>query len=158
MQEYLYHVDSKDNVLGKIERNLAHQNKLLHRAGIVLVFNSKGELFLTNRSPEKKIFPNCVDTACSFHVKYGQTYEEAAAQELLEETRIKATPQYLKTFLQDEDPDHMMVAMFKLIHDGKIELDPAEATSGEFYTLEEAKKLVKKKKPTHWLRKALELI
>ncbi|MDD5162608.1 MAG: NUDIX domain-containing protein [Candidatus ainarchaeum sp.] len=152
--EYSYFVDKKDKVLGKIPREEAHQKGLLHRAGVVFVLNSKKEVFLTKRSPEKKIFPGCVDCACSFHVKYGQTYAEAAKAELFEETKIKGKPKYLGKFVMDKNPEHLVVAVFKIFHDGKIVLDKSEATSGKFFSLEEADRIIKTKKTTHWLPEA----
>lgn len=144
--EYSFFVDKNDRVLGKISREEAHQKGLLHRAGVVLVFNSKGKMFLAKRSPEKKIFPNCVDCACSFHVKYGQAYAKAAKTELFEETKIVGNPEYLGKAVIDKEPDHLIVAVFKIVHDGKIVLDKSEATSGKFYSFEEADRAIKNKK------------
>jgi len=154
MLEYVYLVDKEDKILGKIERRESHAKGLLHRAGVVLVFNSKGELFLAERSPEKSIFPNCVDSASSFHVTYGESYDEAAKRELFEETKLKEKLHYLGKVLVDEDPDHMMVAVYKIRSDEKIVLDPSEAISGKFYPLKEADKIIKNEKTTSWLKGA----
>ena len=151
MMEYLYHIDKNDTVLGKIEREEAHRKRLLHRAGVVFVFNSKGRTFLTRRSNTKRIFPGCVDCVCSFHVKHGQTYEEAAKVELLEETGIHGTPVFAGKYLLDKDPDHMYVAVFWIRHNGSLKLDPEEATEGSFYTVEEADRKIREEKITHWL-------
>ncbi len=152
--EYSYFVDKNDKVLGKISREEVHQKRLLHRAGIVFVFNSKGKVFLAKRSPEKKIFPNCIDCACSFHVQYGQTYAEAAKDELFEETKIRGNPKSLGKFVLDKDPDHLIVAVFKIVHNGKIVLDKSEAIGGAFFSFGEADRIIKNKKTTHWLPEA----
>ena len=151
MVEYLYHVDKKDNVIGKVERDDAHSKKLLHKAGVVLVFDSKKYVCLAMRSPTKKICPNCIDSVCSFHVKYGQTNFEAAKTELFEETGVKSKPKYLGKFLLDEDPDHMIVAVFCIVTDERLALDPAEAINYDFYKLDDADKLIKNEKITPWL-------
>ena len=157
MIEYLYHVDKKDNIIGKVERNDAHSNNLLHRAGVVLVFDSKQCICLAMRSPIKKICPNCIDSVCSFHVKYGQTNLEAAKTELFEETGIRSKPEYLGKLLLDENPDHMIVAVFSIVTDEKLSLDPAEATSYDFYNSDDADELIKNEKITPWLRGAWNL-
>jgi isopentenyldiphosphate isomerase len=154
MEEFLYHVDTQNNVLGKIERKKAHKDKILHRAGVVLVFNTKGEICLTKRSPEKGIFGNCFDTACSFHVSYGETFDEAAKRELFEETKLKTELVSLGTFLLDEDPDHMIVATYTTIANDEIILDPTEATNGKYYSIEDADKIINNEKITAWLRDA----
>ncbi|UCD03076.1 MAG: NUDIX domain-containing protein [Candidatus Aenigmatarchaeota archaeon] len=157
MTEYLYHVDKEDNVIDKVERNHAHSNKLLHRSGVVLVFDSKQNICLAIRSPLKEIFPSCIDSVCSFHVKYGQTYLEAVKEELFEETGIKAKPEYLGKFLLDEDPDHMIVAVFSTVTDERLKLDPEEAISHTFYDSDKADELIKNEKTTSWLPEAWDL-
>ncbi|WP_372368655.1 hypothetical protein [Candidatus Uabimicrobium sp. HlEnr_7] len=51
--EYLYQVNIQDEVLGRIERTEAHQKGILHRAGVVWIFNSKQQVFL---SKSQKVF------------------------------------------------------------------------------------------------------
>jgi len=151
MPEYLYHVNGKDGVIGRIERNDAHARKLLHRAGVVLVFDFRQRVCLARRSLKKAIFPGCIDSVCSFHVKHGQTYPEAAMEELFEETGFKAEPKYIGKFLLDEDPDRMIVAVFSLVTGERPSLDPAEAASCEFYNHDDAGRLMKNGKTTPWL-------
>lgn len=153
-EEFLYWVDKKDVVLGKIERKEAHAKKILHRSGVVLVFDSRGRVFLTKRSPQKKIFPNCWDCACSFHVQYGQSYDESAQAELFEETKIKTKPEFLGKLMLDKDPDHLIVAVYAVVHDGEIILDSHEASAGKFYGQKEAGQIMAKEKTTHWLPEA----
>ncbi len=51
-------VDEQDRVIGSATRKHCHQNiNMIHRAVHVLVFNSKGELFLQKRSLLKDINP-----------------------------------------------------------------------------------------------------
>ncbi|MEM0372812.1 MAG: NUDIX domain-containing protein, partial [archaeon] len=129
-----------------------------HRAGIVFVLNSRSEVFLTKRSLQKKIFPGCVDVACTFHVKYGQSYEEAAKAELLEETGIKnAELDYLGKFVLDKDPDHLMVAVFRTVSDEKITLDPSEAEEGKYYSIDAADEIIRTQKTTGWAKPAWEV-
>lgn len=154
MVEFLYLVDKEDKVLGKVEREEAHSKGLLHRAGVVLVFNQKEEIFLTHRSPLKKIFPDCFDCACSFHVKYGEPYEKEAKRELNEETKIQEPIEYLGKFLLDKEPDHLIVAVYKANTNSNIVLDPEEAASGKFYPFEQADRIISTEKTTHWLPKA----
>ncbi|MFH0955437.1 MAG: NUDIX domain-containing protein [Candidatus Micrarchaeota archaeon] len=156
-KEYLYWVDPKDRVLGKIERKEAHAKKLLHRTGAVLVFDSKNRLLVTKRSPKKKIFPNKLDCSSSFHVRFGETYEKAAQRELFEETGIKAKPEMVGKFVLDQDPDHLVAAVFKTVHDGKIRLDPSESISAKFFTEKKVNELVRTKKTTTWLVRAWKL-
>ncbi len=157
MPEYLYHVDREDVVIGRVERGRSDAAGLLHRAGIVLVFDPGGRICLAERSLEKATCPGCTDSVCSFHVKYGQTYQEAAAAELLEETGIRADLRLMGSFLLDEGPDRMIVAVFSTVSDERPALDPAEAASCGFYNQDDAGRLMKHGKATPWLIRAWDL-
>lgn len=72
MGEEIILVDEADNVKGKASKLFCHkmsnisQNIALHRAFSVLLFNSKGELLLQQRSDEKITFPaHWTNTCCS---------------------------------------------------------------------------------------------
>ncbi|WP_372368620.1 NUDIX domain-containing protein [Candidatus Uabimicrobium sp. HlEnr_7] len=156
--EYLYHIDLNDQVIGCIERKKAHKEGLLHRGGVVFVFNSKQQVFLTMRSKEKTIFPDHVDCACSFHVQYGQTYKQAAIAELQEETGLCQVPVFLGKFVLDKAPDHLIINVYKIVSDAEITLDPAEASSGKFYDVREAEKLISENKTTSWLPQSWKIV
>ncbi|MBT4191828.1 MAG: NUDIX domain-containing protein [Candidatus Diapherotrites archaeon] len=160
MVEYLHQVDVEDNEIGKVERNYAHKNKILHRSGGVFVLNSKKEIFITKRNSSKTIFPNCFDLSCAFHVKFEQSYAEAAIAELFEENEIKAKKEdliYLGKFLLDENPDHLVGSVYKIIFDGKVIATPDELSEGKFCSFEEVEEIIANKKTTMWLRKSWEL-
>lgn len=158
MTEYLYWIDKQDQVLGKIERKKAHRQKLLHRAGVVFVMSQHYEVFLTIRSECKSFFPGCIDSACSFHVQYGQSYIEAAQQELQEETQLETSVISVGKFLLDELPDRMMVSVFYTFAEKNLVLDPSEAYTGQYYSFKEAHRLITTKKTTSWLQPAWNIL
>ncbi|MDH5674693.1 MAG: NUDIX domain-containing protein [Myxococcales bacterium] len=133
-EEQLYHVDRSDRVLGRVSRREAHVRGLLHRAGCVVICHHDGRPFMARRSMDKAFFPGHWDFPCSFHVAWGESYDEAAKRELREETGIEASPEPVGGVLVDETPDHLLVHVYKLVHVGPIRLDPKEAASGSFVT------------------------
>lgn len=62
-----------------------------HLVVFVWVFNSRGELLLTQRSPEKRSFPNKWE-ATGGAVQAGENSLQAVRRELFEETGIRAEP------------------------------------------------------------------
>ena len=60
-QEYLDLVDENDNVIGKAPRSEVRARNLLHRGVGILVFNSRGELYVHKRTETKDIFPGMYD-------------------------------------------------------------------------------------------------
>jgi isopentenyldiphosphate isomerase len=91
----LYYVNENDEVLGKVTRDEAHSKLLLHRSGMVFLINNQGKVLLNRRNSKKKTFPSCYDSSVSFHVTYGENYEDSAKRETEEEIRIKAPLKFM---------------------------------------------------------------
>ncbi|MEY2408080.1 MAG: hypothetical protein QOF48_750, partial [Verrucomicrobiota bacterium] len=81
-------VNERDEVVGRAPRREVHQNGLRHRAVHVLVFNSRGEVFLQKRSMTKDTFPGAWDSSASGHLDCGEDYDACAIRELREELGV----------------------------------------------------------------------
>lgn len=156
--EHVHHVDRDDRVLGRVSRAEAHARGLLHRSGCVIVRDRGGRIFLARRARSKAIFAGAWDWPCSFHVSWGESYEEAAARELVEETGLRGELRELGTVVVDEDPDHLIVRAYLLVHDGPLQLDPAEAESGSFLEPEQIERILEAEPATSWLRPTWRLL
>jgi 16S rRNA (adenine1518-N6/adenine1519-N6)-dimethyltransferase len=78
-------VDENDVEIGAVSRDEVHARDLRHRAIHVMLFNRAGEIFLQKRSIWKDRNPAQWDSATAGHVDAGETYEQAARRELMEE-------------------------------------------------------------------------
>ena len=68
MAEAVIQVSEKDVVIGPISKLDSHQKVgAFHRAFSVLLFNTKGEMLLQQRSADKVTFPNVWANACCSH-------------------------------------------------------------------------------------------
>ena len=68
MAEAVIQVAENDQIIGPISKLKAHQGTgFFHRAFSVLLFNTKGEMLLQQRSGEKVTFPNVWANACCSH-------------------------------------------------------------------------------------------
>jgi isopentenyldiphosphate isomerase len=81
-------VDENDNVLEYRSRDALDRSKDIYRVCSVWITNDNNELLLAQRSFHKKIFPGIWDVAVAGTVEKGETYEEAAKRELLEELEM----------------------------------------------------------------------
>jgi 16S rRNA (adenine1518-N6/adenine1519-N6)-dimethyltransferase len=81
-------VDENDAVIGAMPRDEVHARNLRHRAIHVQLFNRAGEVFLQKRSIWKDRTPGKWDSSTAGHVDAGETYEEAARRELMEEIAV----------------------------------------------------------------------
>lgn len=91
-------VDENDLVIGRNTRAEVHRLGLRHRAVHVLVFNSRGEVFLQKRSMKKDCFPGAWDSSAAGHLDCGEDYDACAVRELKEELGIVPSNALQKLF------------------------------------------------------------
>jgi isopentenyl-diphosphate Delta-isomerase len=156
--ELLYHVTKDDSVIGFVERSRAHQDQILHRSGMIFLVRSDGKILLQHRSPDKAIFPDCWDSSSSFHVTFGESYEQAARRELNEETGVSAQLSYLGKFSYHVPPENEIVAVFLCKSDDPIRIDPAESAGESFHTEKEVNVIAASEKAAPWLRKGWKIL
>lgn len=83
-------VDDYNRPNATIPRALMRAHKLLHRATYILVVNSKNELCIQHRSPNKDYCPGMLDLAAGGVVNAGEAYLPSAQRELQEELGIRS--------------------------------------------------------------------
>jgi len=156
--ELLYHVTKDDSVLGSIERSKAHLDQILHRAGMIFLARSDGKILLQRRSSSNKIFPNCWDSSSSFHVTFGESYEQAARRELREETGVSALFEYLGKFSYHVPPENEIVAVFSCKSDDSIRFDQAESSEASFHTRDEVSVMARSQAAAPWFGRGWRLL
>lgn len=131
-------VDDRDEVIDRRPRSEVHRLGLKHRAVHVLVFNSRGELFLQKRSMSKDCFPGTWDSSASGHLAPDETYDACAVREVEEELgwRLDAVPERL--FKIDACPatGQEFVWIYRARADGPFTLHPEEISEGGWFTPE----------------------
>ena len=89
MEEYFDVLNNKGDYTGKIEsREKCHKEGLWHKAVAVFVINSKGQVLLQRRSPNKKMWPNMWDITAGGHVLSGEFGFQSIIRECKEEIGI----------------------------------------------------------------------
>lgn len=143
-EETVHIVDEQDNVIGTAQRSVMRAQKLRHRVVRVFLFNSQGEIFVHQRTPEKDLYPGYFDTSIAGTVTT-KTYEEEAVRELEEEVGITNIPiQPLFKFNSTETWSFCMV--YRCVYDGPLTLQKEEIVWGEFMSINMVKELLKKEK------------
>ena len=142
-------VNERDEVIGRAPRSEVHARGLLHRAVHVLVFNSRGEVFLQKRSMKKDRQPGVWDSSCSGHVDSGEDYDQTAVRELQEEIGLKLKAPPARLFKVDACPetDAEFVWVYRCQNDGPFQLDPDEIDAGDWFVPERV---------TQWMKYAPE--
>jgi len=140
-------VNERDEVTGRAPRSEVHARGLLHRAVHVLVFNSRGEIFLQKRSMKKDRQPGVWDSSCSGHVDSGEDYDQTTVRELREEIglHLTAPPQRLFKIDACEETDAEFVWIYRCENEGPFQLHPDEIETGDWFAPERVSKWIEEK-------------
>ena len=135
-------VDKDNNEVGIVPRSEMRSSRLPHRATYILVFNSRGELFVQKRTQSKDVFPGYYDTAAGGVVLAGENYEQGAMRELEEELGIRDTPlTSLFDFYYEDEHIRLWGRAFSCKYDGELVLQEEEVESGEFMAVDQVFRL-----------------
>lgn len=132
-------VNEHDEVIDRRPRALVHQLGLRHRAVHVLVFNSRGQVFLQKRSMQKDRQPGVWDSSASGHLDAGEDYDSCAVRELREEIGLVLQNPPERMFKLEACPqtDQEFVWVYRCRSDGPFELNPDEIEQGGWFSTEE---------------------
>lgn len=143
--------DKHNRLIGNAERSRVHSEGLFHRSVIVLVLNSKGDLFLQRRDKTKDVCPLAWDVSVAGHLEPSEDYEVAARRELMEELDVASTPIKLRdVHLQMNEyeggkiKDNEFVVLYKLVWDGDIQIDTTEVKEGSFFPTKKIEQMIEK--------------
>lgn len=144
-QEIFDVVNDRDEVVDRKPRAEVHRLGLMHRAVHVLVFNSRGEVFLQKRSMKKDRQPGLWDSSASGHVDSGEEYDAAAVRELREEIGLQVTcaPRRLFKINACAETDQEFVWVYRCESEGPFQLNPDEIERGDWFPPE---------KVTSWMK------
>jgi isopentenyldiphosphate isomerase len=130
-------VNERDEVIGRCTRSEVHRLGLRHRAVHVLVFNSRGEIFLQKRSMKKDRQPGLWDSSASGHLDSGECYDACAVRELREEIglNLSAAPERLFKLAASTQTDQEHVWVYRCEAEGPFVLHPDEIERGDWFTV-----------------------
>jgi len=85
-------VDEHDRVVGQAPRSQVYDRRLRHRCVFVLVRDGQDRVFVHRRPDHKRVFPSCYDMFVGGVVRAGESYDQAAHREAVEELGVAHLP------------------------------------------------------------------
>lgn len=95
MKEMLNVINEDGSVHGPEDRQIIHDQGLLHQEVHVYYFTMDDQLIFQHRAKDKDTFPDKLDATVGGHVEIGDSMEQTAIKEAAEETGIKLDPKKL---------------------------------------------------------------
>jgi len=131
-------VDEQNNLVSAVPRREMRARNLPHRSTYILVFNSRGALYVQKRTLTKDVFPGYYDVAAGGVVLAGESYEQGARRELEEEMGIRDVPlTWLFDFYFADEHTRVWGGAFSCVYNGEIVLQEEEVESGAFMPIED---------------------
>src|SRR5580700_9257086 len=115
-------LDENGNVVGTATRREMRQRQLPHRCVYLLVFNTRGELFIHLRTATKDIYPSHWDVAIGGVVAAGESFDAGAVREGGEELGVALAPEPLFPFRYADERTVVHGMVYRAVHDGPFRL------------------------------------
>jgi len=136
-EEIVQIVDEDNREIAAITRGMMREQRLIHRACYILVFNKAGKLFVQKRTMSKDIYPGYWDVAAGGVVLAGESYEESANRELTEELGVSGENlEFLFDQYYEDEDNRVWGKIFTCTHEGPFRLQPEEVEYGRFMSPE----------------------
>jgi isopentenyl-diphosphate Delta-isomerase len=140
-------VNERDEVIGQLARKEVHQRGLCHRAVHVLIYNSKGEVFLQKRSAKKDTFPQRWDSSAAGHLNPGEEYDACVPREVQEELgfALPCRPERILRIEACEETGQEFVWVYRCTAEGPFNLNADEIETGAWFSPERVTRWIREK-------------
>jgi 8-oxo-dGTP pyrophosphatase MutT (NUDIX family) len=128
-------IDEAGRTVDTVTRREIRGRRLRHRCTYILVFNGQGELFVHLRTPTKDVYPGNWDVAIGGVLAAGESFDEGARREALEELGVAIVLEPLFPFHYQDQSTSVQAMVYRARHDGPFRLQPEEVVRGEFLSI-----------------------
>ena len=135
-------VNEQDEIIGYKEKKDLTINDINRDTGL-WVFDENGNILLSKRSSNKKIYPNCWSAAVAGTVEEGETYESNVIKEAEEELGLlNIKPKFVCKYFKQKEIKRMN-GMFKILikHDYDFKVEPMEISEIRWFSRGELEEL-----------------
>ncbi|MFJ6784282.1 NUDIX hydrolase [Streptomyces yangpuensis] len=126
MNEFVEHVDERDQILAVVSRSDAVRQGWLHRIAVTVCRDHEGRILVHRRSEGVSRFPGHYEVAAGGAVTAGESYQEAAGRELAEELGIRVPVRFIVKFLNRSGLSPHWLAVHEAVVLADLQPDPDE--------------------------------
>lgn len=146
--EFVVLVDEQDNPIGKMEKQQAHIEGLLHRAFSIFIFNSEKKLLLQKRASSKYHCGGLWTNSCCSHPRENENIQDAANRRLAEEMGMQCSLKPIFTFMYRAEFDNGLIEhefdhVFFGESDQNPKINPEEVETYRYIAMEDLQQEVK---------------
>ncbi|MFI7689999.1 NUDIX hydrolase [Nonomuraea sp. NPDC049655] len=142
MGELVERVDEQDRVLEVVERAEAVRRRWMHRIATTICRDPTGRILVLRRAEEHVRFPGHYDVLVGGAVGVGESYEDAAARELVEELSVGVPVRFLFRFLCRAGISPVWFGVHEALVAEPLAPDPSEIAWHAWVTEPELRKVV----------------
>ena len=135
-------VDDGDRVLARANRSRIHDEYLIHRSVMFFVFDDEDGVFVNQRSALKQMYPRYWSIAFGGHVQAGETYDDAVAREIEEETGLGERAFPITSFQKRTADERENVKVYGVRAREELRLFSDEIEQGRFVTMAELNEML----------------
>ena len=135
-------INEAGETIGVVPRSMMRGRRLPHRCVYILMFNTRGEIFIHQRTATKDIYPSYWDLAAGGVLAAGESFDDGAVRECHEELGVVTPLTFLFPFRYADERTIAQAQVYRAVHDGPFRLQPEEVVQGRFVTREELAHLI----------------
>lgn len=132
--ELVERVDERDEVLGVVDRGEAIRRAWLHRIATVVCRDPDGRVLVHRRPDDASRFPGHLNWMLGGATEVGESYEDAAARELAEESGVLSRPRFVFKFLCAGAISPYWLGLHEVVVTEPVEPDPSEIAWHDWLT------------------------
>ena len=135
-------VDSRDRVIGSVERSDALQQGANFRVAHLFLFNDNSELLLQRLASSRPRHPGCWGSSVATYVNAAETYQEAIIRRTFEELGVRLQdPKFVGKTAMEEEGSTKFVCLYSAVWNGPMTVDTDHISEVRHLSMEEVCRL-----------------
>jgi len=146
MEEWIDELDKEGNLIASRPKKLLKERMFLHKVSLVIPLSKKNNPILSLQTADKPFFPSTWCCAVGGKVLSGESEEDAAKREMIEEVGKSYPVKKIASFIYDEEDYKGFFTLFTTtiqVEVNEFKLDPKEIQYSKEFEIEKVMQMIK---------------